>query len=147
MSISIAACLVIINVLVVMYGVTTRYLLGGAPIWTDELSRYSMIATAMLAGGGTWVYGRHMRVALAERFLPVHVVRWVVYYQWLLSLSFAVIGTYMTWRYALSVSMFTSQGLGISRSIPMLSMPLGFGLLSLAIVVHGPSPLPRQVVQ
>lgn len=144
LSLQVGAGLLLINVVVVMYGVITRYLIGGAPIWTDELSRYSIIATAMLAAAGVWHNGEHMRVALAERFLPELAVRLVVWYQWILALCMAVCGVFLTARYAISVSMFTSQGLGISRTIPLMSMPIGFALLGLTILLRGPHPLPLQ---
>ncbi|MDO4776194.1 MAG: TRAP transporter small permease [Cardiobacteriaceae bacterium] len=143
-SIAVAALLLIVNVSVVMYGVITRYVVGGAPIWTDELARYAMIATAMLAMGGVWLCGEHMRVSLAERFLPAHLTRIVVFYQWLLTLAIALVGCWLTWRYAWSVSMFRSQGLGISRTLPMLSMPAGFALFALAVLLRGPKALPQQ---
>lgn len=143
-SIIAAALVLMVNVFVVMYGVVTRYVAGGAPMWTDELARFSMIGTAMLAAGGVWTLGEHMRVSLAERFLPGRLAKWVVFYQWALALLLAAGGAWATWRYAWSVSMFRSQGLGVSRSIPLLSMPIGFALLSLVIALRGPQPLPRQ---
>lgn len=145
LSLQIGAFLLLINVVVVMYGVVTRYVIGGAPIWTDELSRYSIIATAMLAAAGVWHCGGHMRVALAERFLPKKMAQMAICYQWLLSLCIAACGVYLTARYALSVSMFTSQGLGISRTVPLLSMPIGFALLALTLLLRGPRPIPQQL--
>lgn len=139
-----ATVLLAVNVGIVMYGVITRYLLGGAPIWTDEAARYTMIATAMFAMAGVWTRGEHMRVSLAERFLPPTMARAVVVYQWLLAVAVAVCGTWLSWRYAQSVAMFRSQGLGISRSIPVLSMPVGFALLTLAVLLRGPKALPQQ---
>lgn len=143
-SISLAVLTLIINVSVVMYGVITRYVVGGAPIWTDELARYTMIATAFFAVGGVWQLGGHMRVSLAERFLPQPMQHVVILYQWLLSLLFAAAGIWLTTRYALSVSMFQSHGLGISRTIPMFCMPIGFTALTLIILLRGPRPLPQQ---
>ncbi|MDO5091789.1 MAG: TRAP transporter small permease [Cardiobacteriaceae bacterium] len=143
-SIAVAALLLVVNVGVVMYGVVTRYVVGGAPIWTDELARYTMIAAAMLAMGGVWLLGEHMRVSLAERFLPARLARVVVFYQWLLTLAIAVFGCWLTWCYAWSVSMFRSQGLGISRSIPMLAMPVGFAFFAVAVLLRGPRALPQQ---
>lgn len=142
-SISLAVLTLVINVSVVMYGVVTRYLIGGAPIWTDELARYTMIATAFFAAAGVWQSGGHMRVSLAERFLPQPMQRGVIFYQWLLSLLFAAAGIWLTARYALSVSMFQSHGLGISRTVPMLCMPIGFAALTLVILLRGPRPLPQ----
>lgn len=143
-SVWLGASLLIVNFLVVMYGVITRYWLGGAPIWTDELARFTLVAAAMLAGAGVWASGEHMRVSLAERFLPTHWARWVILYQWGLCLFLCLAGLWISARYAFSVSLFRSQGLGISRTIPMLSMPAGFFLLSLMLIVRGPRPLPQQ---
>ncbi|WP_432785534.1 hypothetical protein AAEX37_02340 [Oligella sp. MSHR50489EDL] len=145
LSIGIATLMAILNVTVVLYGVAMRYLFGGAPIWTDELARYAMIATAMLGMSGVWLRGEHMRISLAERFLPASKARLVVHYQWFLGVLIALFGAWFCLRYALSVSMFRSQALGISRMIPMLSMPIGFALLALALLLRGPKPIPRQL--
>ncbi|GHC27493.1 TRAP transporter small permease [Aidingimonas halophila] len=141
-SLSIAGALLFIDLAVILYGVFTRYLLGGAPIWTDELARFLIIGCVMLAAGAVWVEGGHMRVALAERLLPAPLSRLLNLYQWLLTVIVAVGGAIISYRYALSVSMFTSSGLGISRTIPMLSLPIGFALLAWHALWYGPAPLP-----
>ncbi|WP_148252117.1 TRAP transporter small permease [Aidingimonas lacisalsi] len=141
-SLSIAGTLLFIDLAVILYGVFTRYLLGGAPIWTDELARFLIIGCVMLAAGAVWVEGGHMRVALAERLLPMRLSRFLNLYQWLLTVTLAVGGAIISYRYALSVSMFTSSGLGISRTIPMLSLPIGFALLAWHALWYGPAPLP-----
>lgn len=127
----------------ILYGVVTRYVFGQAPIWSDELARYCLIASALLIAGNVWVRGEHMRVALLERRLSTTTRRVLLAYQWLLTLALSLAMTWWSWHYALSVGYFTSQGLGISRSIPMLAMPLGFGLLTLQVLVYGPRSLPQ----
>ncbi|WP_242457905.1 TRAP transporter small permease subunit [Halomonas sp. YLGW01] len=112
-----------------------------APIWTDELARFLIIASVLLAAGAVWVEGGHMRVALIERLLPRSLCRLLNVYQWLLTLCLAVGGAVVSYQYALSVSMFTSSGLGISRTIPMLSVPIGFALLAWQALLYGPAPL------
>ena len=47
----------------------------------------------------------------------------------------------VSYRYALSVSMFTTSGLGISRTVPLLSLPVGFLLLAWHALLYGPAPL------
>lgn len=140
-SLSLAGALLAVNLAVVLYGVFMRYLAGGAPIWTDELARFLVIGCVMLAAGAVWVEGGHMRVALIERLLPAPLARLLNLYQWLLTLAIAIGATFASYRYALSVSMFTTQGLGISRSIPLMSLPLGFALLSWHALWYGPAPL------
>lgn len=136
-----AALLLGFNVITITYGVFMRYLAGGAPIWTDELSRFLIIATVMLAAGAVWVEGGHMRISLLERQLPASLAKLLHLYQWLLTLLLAAGGAWVSYRYANSVSMFTTSGLGISQTIPLLSLPLGFALLTLHIVLYGPAPL------
>lgn len=140
-TLTLAGALLSVNVLAILYGVLMRYVVGGAPIWTDELSRFLIIATVMLAAGAVWSEGGHMRVGLLERLLPASLARLLNIYQWLLTLIIALGGAVISYHYALSVSMFTSSGLGISRSIPLLSLPLGFALLAWHAVLYGPAPL------
>lgn len=133
----------LITLVDILYGVITRYVVGQAPIWSDELARYCLIASALLIAGNVWVRGEHMRVALLERRLGATARRVLLAYQWLLTLALALAMAWWSWHYALSVGYFTSQGLGISRTIPMMAMPLGFGLLALQVLIHGPRPLPQ----
>ena len=142
-AITVAGLLLALNVLAILYGVFMRYLAGGAPIWTDELSRYLIIATVMLAAGAVWVEGGHMRVALLETLLPKPLAKLLVFYQWLLTLLIAVGATWVSYRYALSpsVSLFKTSGLGISRSIPLFSLAVGFALLAWQVLLYGPAPL------
>nr|WP_284047680.1 TRAP transporter small permease [Halomonas gemina] len=140
-SLTVASSLLLIDLAVILFGVFMRYLAGGAPIWTDELARFLIIGSVLLGAGAVWVEGGHMRVALIERLLPAPLCRLLNLYQWLLTLSIAVGAAIISYRYAMSVSMFTSQGLGISRTIPMLSVPIGFALLAWHALWHGPAPL------
>ncbi|WP_280540853.1 TRAP transporter small permease [Chromohalobacter sp. 11-W] len=133
----------LVTLIDILYGVVTRYVVGQAPIWSDELARYCLIASALLIAGNVWVRGEHMRVALLERKLKGVARHALLAYQWLLTLVLCTAMTWWSWHYALSVSYFTSQGLGISRTIPMLAMPLGFGLLALQVLLYGPRPLPQ----
>lgn len=137
-----ASIMLAIDLLAILYGVFTRYVAGGAPIWTDELARYLVIGAVMLAVGAVWIEGGHMRVALIERLLPRALGRLLSWYQWLLTLAIALAGAWISYRYALSVSMFTSQGLGISRTVPVMALPVGFSLLAFLAACHGPRPLP-----
>ncbi len=140
-TLAIAAVLLASTVLIMLYGVVMRYVLGGAPIWVDELTRYLIIASVMLAIGVVWAEGAHMRVALLERRLPPRMATALIHYQWWLTLVLMAGATWMTWHYAMSASMFRTMGLGVSRSVPMLSMPIGFALITAQVLLHGPRPL------
>jgi TRAP-type C4-dicarboxylate transport system permease small subunit len=140
-TLTLAGALLTLNVAAILFGVFARYIAGGAPIWTDELSRFLIIATVMLAAGAVWSEGGHMRVGLLEKLLPTPFARLLNMYQWLLTLLLAIGGTWVSYRYALSVNMFTTSGLGISRTVPLLSLPFGFLLLAWHVLLYGPAPL------
>lgn len=139
----IGAALVLFVFLLVLYGVGTRYLAGASPIWFDELARYAIIASAMIGVGGVWVEGAHMRVGVLEARVPPRWARTVVTYQWLLTLALAAMMTWYGWTYMQSVSFFTTQGLQISRSWPVMFVPIGFALLFVLALLKGPAPLPQ----
>ncbi|RBI67621.1 TRAP transporter small permease [Vreelandella sulfidaeris] len=140
-TLALAGALLTLNVAAILYGVFARYIAGGAPIWTDEISRFLIIATVMLAAGAVWSEGGHMRVGLLEKLLPTPFARLLNVYQWLLTLLIAAGGAWVSYRYALSVNMFTTSGLGISRTVPLLSLPVGFLLLAWHALLYGPAPL------
>ena len=145
LSLWLASALLLGSVLVILYGVSMRYLMGGAPIWMDELARFLIIATVMLALGAVWVEGAHMRISLIERLLPAGLAKVLIFYQWLLTLFLAAAASWISLQYALSTTMFTTMGLGISRSIPLMSLPIGFALLTWHVLWYGPLPLKTEL--
>ena len=134
----VATFLLFLDLIVILFGVVTRYVIGGAPIWTDELARFLIIGGVMIAAGAVWVDGGHMRVNAIERLLPPKAGNVLKIYQWLLILVISVCGAVFSYRYALSVSFFTTQGLGISRTIPLMTIPTGFALLAWHVLLGGP---------
>ncbi|SRR5690554_2174276 len=143
-TITVATVLLLGNLLVILYGVFMRYVGGGAPIWMDELARFLIIGTVMLAAGAVWAEGIHMRVPLIERMIPRKAGRVLALYQWLLTVVLSFAAAWISWRYAQSISLFKTMGLGISRSIPVMALPLGFAVLGWHALLYGPRHLPVQ---
>jgi len=137
---NLGALLLLLDLLLLIYGVFARYLLGSAPIWLDEMARYLIIGSVMLVLGALWVDGGHMRINLLEERLPAHLARWVRLYQWLAATAFFAFASWVSLRYALDAGRFRSLGLGVSRTWPLLSLPVGFSLLTLLILLRGPWP-------
>lgn len=130
--------LLLLDLLLLSYGVFARYLIGSSPIWMDELARYLIIGSVMLVLGTLWVQGGHMRINLLEQHLPDKLARVLKLYQWLIALCFFAFATWASYHYALNASRFRSMGLGVSRMWPLLSLPIGFGLLTLMVLIQGP---------
>ena len=72
---NLGALLLLLDLLLLIYGVFARYLLGSAPIWLDEMARYLIIGSVMLVLGALWVEGGHMRINLLEERLPAHLAQ------------------------------------------------------------------------
>ncbi|MGB5853882.1 MAG: TRAP transporter small permease [Oceanisphaera sp.] len=133
-----AGLLIASNLAVLLYGVAARYLAGRSPIWMDELSRFLIIGTVLLTAGVVWIRNEHMRINLLEQKLPPKWASALKLYQWLLTVVISAAFAWYSWHYAFSVGRFTTMGLGISRTWPMLSMPLGFFMLFLFAILRGP---------
>lgn len=132
--------LLLLDLLLLIYGVFARYLIGSSPIWMDEMARYLIIGSVMLVLGALWADGGHMRINLLEQNLPGRLARWLKLYQWLIAVAFFSFAAWVSLRYALEAGRFRSLGLGVSRTWPLLSLPVGFGLLVIMILLRGPWP-------
>lgn len=137
---NLSTALLLFDLLLLIYGVFARYLIGSSPIWMDEMARYLIIGSVMLVLGALWCGGGHMRINLLEQNLPPHLARWLRLYQWLIAVTFFAFATWVSLRYALEAGRFRSLGLGVSRTWPLLSLPIGFGLLVIMILLRGPWP-------
>ena len=135
---AIATLSFVINISVLVYGIIARYLIGYSPIWMDELSRYLVIAMVMLVIAPAWSYNKHMRVDFIDALLPNSMRKVLRIYIWLLTLSLSGAVAWYSFQYALSISRFTTIGLGISKTIPSMSLPIGFTCLFIVALLSGP---------
>lgn len=119
------SCLAI-NVLTLLTGIFSRYLLGSSPIWVDEAARYLLIGAVMLIGGIVMLDGEHMRLNIIDKIAPPKLLRIIELYRSCVMICVFGFMTYFSFTYALSIEKFTTIGLGISKTIPMLSLPIGF---------------------
>jgi TRAP-type C4-dicarboxylate transport system permease small subunit len=127
-----------LNVLLILYSVFTRYVLNYSPIWSDELSRYAIIASVILAMSCAYMDSRHMKVSFIEQMVSPTLRHIIQMYQWLVILGVSCFFVYVSTRYSLSLSKFSSMGLGISKTIPLLSVPIGFAALFVMALIKGP---------
>lgn len=133
----IASIAFIVNISVLLYGIVARYVIGNSPIWMDELSRYLIIGTVLLTLAPAWLYNKHMRVDFIESILPLPLIKILRLYAWFLMLFLSGYMAFISLNYSLSVSMFTTMGLGVSKTIPLLTMPIGFACLFITVLLNG----------
>lgn len=147
LTLGVSALLIAWVALFILYGVGARYLLGSSPIWFDELARYVIIGAAMIGIGAVWLDGAHMRVSILETHAPEGLRKAIILYQWLLTLVLAGAMTWFSYQYVGKVGFFQTPGLQVSRSLPVALLPIGFGLLTLLVLINGPQPLPQATVE
>jgi len=126
------------NLAVLFYGVLTRYILNGAPIWTDELARFLIIGSVLLALSNVYLTDQHMRVSIIKRYLSKNLHTCLLYYRWFVILTITLIFAYGSFQYAQSLVIFKTPGLGISKVFPLMILPTGFASLFLCALFKGP---------
>ncbi|MZI92752.1 TRAP transporter small permease subunit [Vibrio sp. CAIM 722] len=132
----ISICCISVDVLTLLFGVFSRYLLGASPIWIDELSRYLMIGAVMLISGVVLLDGEHMRLNFIDKIKSEKLQKISRCYQYIIMTFVFGFLMYFSFTYAISISKFTTLGLGISKSIPMFSLPIGFLGLFLCSLIN-----------
>lgn len=130
-----AGALFFINVGDMLMGVGARYVFHGSPVWTEELARYTLIWMVMIAANPALRYGEHMTIDLALKKFPVRLQAALKWFRRLIFIAITGFMAYIGWAYTVKISHFTTMGLGISKSIPMAAVPVGFGLLLIQYVL------------
>lgn len=123
-----AACLVV-NIGVVLFGIAMRYGLAASPIWTDELARYALIWSVMLAGAAALRRGEHMQIDMVVDALPAAAARAVDVLRRLVIVAVLAFMTVMGAYYAQKVWGMSTLALNVPRTLPTASIPAGMGLM------------------
>ncbi|MBK1698163.1 TRAP transporter small permease [Rhodovibrio salinarum] len=131
-----------LNVGVIVFAVVARYGFDVSPIWTEELARYALIWSVLLAGAAALRRGEHMQIRIVVDRLPPRVAVVVQTFRRLVVLAILIFMTVMGAYYAQKVSAMTTLAMNVSRSVPTASIPAGMGLMVLQyllILLAGPA--------
>lgn len=124
-----------LNVGVIVFAVVARYGFDVSPIWTEELARYALIWSVLLAGAAALRRGEHMQIRIVVDRLPPAFAAVVQAVRRLVVLGVLVFMTVMGAYYAQKVSGMTTLAMNVSRSVPTASIPAGMGLMLLQYVL------------
>ncbi len=124
-----AGILLLVNVGDIIMGVFMRYIFHSAPVWTEELARFTLIWMVMLAANSALYRGEHMTINIMLKYIPNRINRVLNGVRIVVFLGVIGFMSVMGFKYAFKVYMFTTMGLGITKTIPMLSLPVGMTLL------------------
>ena len=126
--------MLIVNICDILMGVATRYFLGGAPIWTEELARFSLVWMVLIGAAAAFLNGDQMSIDFIVNLLPKRgkaicaflsvTVQSVVLVCLIWFGSKNVIGS---WK-------MKTMALGVPKSLPLLAVPIGMAIFLCALL-------------
>jgi TRAP-type C4-dicarboxylate transport system permease small subunit len=124
-----ACLLLLINVGDILLGIFCRYVLKSSIIWTEEVARFSLVWMVMMGALGAAVKGDHMVVDFVVPRFPAALRRIVEWGRFLLAVGILSLMIWLGWVNAVQIWHMKTMALNIPKTIPLLSLPLGFALL------------------
>ena len=122
-----AGALLVIKLLDVMLGVFGRFY--RPPMWTTDVAKISLVWMVMLASVSALKRGEHMVIHIIVDRLPMAPRRCVIFMRRVIFFAILIFMTYYGYQYAQKLRMFTIMTLGIKKNIPLMSIPVGMGLM------------------
>lgn len=131
--------LVPVMMVLIMFEVFMRYVLGRSPMVADEFSGYMLVAIAFLGVAYTWKEKGHVRITALISRLPQRVSSWIRLITLVLAFAFSIVLTQSSYNYMAfsfkvkmtspSVWLFPWQG-------PQMTIAIGFTLMTVLIVLE-----------
>jgi TRAP-type C4-dicarboxylate transport system permease small subunit len=131
----VCALLVAVMVLIIWYGVLTRYFIGAGGIWTEELSRYVMIWAALMAVPVGAYRREHIGLDLVFQFMPVPAQKALRMGLDLLGVAFFLFLTFYGVGMTKSGAQQYANIFGMTMWVPFASVPVSSALTCFQIVV------------
>ncbi len=137
-----AGALLVINLLDVMLGVFARFY--RPPMWTTDLARITLVWMVMLAAAPAIKRGEHMAIRIVVDRLPKTQRQIVTVLRRLVFCAILVFMVVYGFNYAYKLRLFTIMTLGIKKSVPLMSIPVGMGLMLIQYTLQQFIPIPRE---
>lgn len=113
-----------IMVLVIIYQVFSRQLLGTTPAWTEALSRLLFVWVGFLGIAYGFKEKLHIGVGLVVNLFPKKIQHVFDYFAKVLIIGFGVIMIYYGWQFTQLMSGSTIAGLGLTSSYLYAAIPV-----------------------
>lgn len=125
----IACFLMAVNIGDILLGIFCRYFLKSSIIWTEEAARFSLVWMVMTGAVCAAIRGDHMVIDFVVPRFPAPLRRAVEWGRFLLATGLIGLMTWLGWVNALQMWHMKTMALNIPKTIPLLSVPVGFALL------------------
>lgn len=133
----VAATLIVASIFVTCHMIFVRFVLRQSTIWQTEVVIYMMIAVTTIGLAYVQRLRGHVNVDLVPSLLPPAMRRLLAYVVLLLTIALMATMTWyatISWLEAFARNWKSSTVWGVRLWIPMLALPVGFGLYTLQLI-------------
>ncbi|MBP1968590.1 TRAP-type C4-dicarboxylate transport system permease small subunit [Virgibacillus natechei] len=116
--------ILVVMVLVILYQVFSRQILGTAPAWTEELSRLLFVWVSFFGIAYGFKEKLHIGVGLVVNMFPEKVQDIFDYLAKALVIAFGMILIYYGWQFTVLTSSSTMPAIGWPSSVLYACMPI-----------------------
>jgi tripartite ATP-independent transporter DctM subunit len=127
---TLAAALVLAEIVVLFAGVIARFVLHAPLVWTDEFASILFLWLAMLGAVVALRRGEHMRMTAFVGRLPPESRAVFEALAIVACLAFLAMVAWPSWEYANDEAAITTPALGISNAWRAAALPAGLGLMA-----------------
>ncbi|MGB4027870.1 MAG: TRAP transporter small permease [Acetomicrobium sp.] len=125
-----------LNICDILIGVFSRYFFHTSFIWTEELARYSLIWMVMVGASCAHVRGDMMAIDFVMPKFPLFLQRLCSMLRVIIGIVVLGLMIYLGTVNALGNWKVRTMGMGIPKTIPLLSLPVGLGVLFIEFVLY-----------
>ena len=131
-----AAILMLAEVVVLLMGVTSRYVLHKPLVWSDELASMLFLWLAMLGSIVAFQRGEHMRMTAIVGMLAPSRRAFLDLIAIATALAFLSFVVHPAYEFAQDETFVTTPAMGIANSWRAAALPIGLGLMLLVGVLQ-----------
>ena len=121
--------LILVEAVILFSGVISRYVFHNPIGWTDELASVLFLWIGMLGAAIAFLRGEHMRLTFVLERMKPEARAWTETFALAVSLVFLVALVGPAVRFTQNEAIITTPALGISNSLRVAAIPIGFALM------------------
>lgn len=129
-----ACFFLVVNVGDILLGIFCRYVLRSSIVWTEEVARFSLVWMVMMGALGAAVKGDHMVIDFVVPRFPAALRRLVEWGRFFLAAGILSLMIWLGTVNAVQIWHMKTLALNIPKTIPLLSLPVGFGFLLIGTI-------------
>ena len=128
--------LILAEAVILFSGVVSRYVFHSPIGWTDELASVLFLWIGMLGAAIAFLRGEHMRLTFFLARMKPAARAWTETFALMVSLAFLVGLVGPAVRFTHDEAIITTPALGISNSLRVAAIPVGFALMIAVVLMH-----------